>query len=217
MHTIQIGTGGEPEMSRGGAMKALGASAVSAAILLVGAGLGSGIAQAGGGDWNVDALEAFFVYQLESRPVLSFEEEVPHYSVANSVTDDMRLAGPVETGGMSGEKGGQAAIPGPSEVSLAKYPLTVGSGEFDLVNQILEFPAGTGVGKHRHGGYVVVTVLSGEMTLREKGTEQIIRAGGSWTESPGNLHSVMNAGTTTARVAVSYLIPKGAEIISMEK
>lgn len=115
------------------------------------------------------------------------------------------------------EKSGQAATPGPTVVSQAKYPLTVGNGEYDLITTILEFPAGAGVANHTHGGHVLVTVLSGEMTLREKGTEKTVKAGESWTESPGNVHSVVNAGTTTARVVGSFLLPKGAEVTIMVK
>lgn len=109
------------------------------------------------------------------------------------------------------EKSSQMAPTGPNVVSDAKYPVTVGSGEYDLVTTILEFPAGAGVANHLHGGHVLVTVLSGEMTLREKGVEKIVKTGESWTEAPGNVHSVVNAGTTPARVAVSLLLPKGAE------
>lgn len=115
------------------------------------------------------------------------------------------------------EKGGQAATPGPTEVSQAKFPLTVGSGEYDLITSILEFPTGAGVANHKHGGNVLVTVLSGDMTLREKGTEKIIKTGESWTESPGNVHSVVNAGTSTARVVAVYLVPKGAEVTTIVK
>ena len=75
----------------------------------------------------------------------------------------------------------------------------------------MEFPQGASVLKHVHGGYVLVTVLNGEMTLREKGSERIIRAGEIWTENPGDLHSVVNAGTTAARIVVNMLLPRGAE------
>lgn len=115
------------------------------------------------------------------------------------------------------EKSGPAAIPGPNVVSQSKFPLKVGSGEYDLMTSILEFPAGAGMANHMHGGYVLVTVLNGEMTLREKGTEKIVRAGESWTEDPGNVHSVVNAGTAPARVVASFLIPKGAEITTLVK
>jgi len=115
------------------------------------------------------------------------------------------------------EKGGHAAIPGPTVVSQAKYPLTVGSGEYDLMTRTLEFPAGAGFADHMHGGYVLVTVLSGEMTLREKGTEKIVKAGESWTESPGNVHAIVNAGPAAARLVAAFLLPKGAEMTTFVK
>ncbi len=115
------------------------------------------------------------------------------------------------------EKGGQAAAPGPAVVHMAKFPITVGKGEYDLLTIIQDFPAGTGVANHKHGGNVLVTVLSGEMTLREKGAERIIKTGESWTERPGDVHAVVNAGTDAARVAISILMPKGAEVTTMVK
>jgi len=96
------------------------------------------------------------------------------------------------------EKDHQAATPVPTVVSQSKFPLTVGSGKYDLITNILEFPAGAGVANHVHGGNVLVTVLNGEMTLREKGTEKVVKASESWTEYPGNVHSVVNAGIATA-------------------
>lgn len=115
------------------------------------------------------------------------------------------------------EQGGQASIPGPNVVSQAKYPVNVGSGDYDLMTTILDFPAGAGFGNHTHGGHVLVSVVSGEMTLREKGTERIVKAGESWTEAPGNVHAVVNAGTATARVVAVFLLPKGAEVQTMVK
>jgi len=55
------------------------------------------------------------------------------------------------------------------------------------------------------------------MTLREKGTEKIVKAGESWTESPGNVHAIVNAGTATARVVAVFLLPKGAEMTTIVK
>jgi quercetin dioxygenase-like cupin family protein len=115
------------------------------------------------------------------------------------------------------EKDGQAAMPGPTVVHMAKYPITVGKGEFELLTIIMDFPAGAGVTNHKHGGHVLVTVLSGDMTLREKGGERIVKTGESWTEKPGDIHAVVNAGAETARVAVSILIPKGGEVTTMVK
>jgi len=112
---------------------------------------------------------------------------------------------------MADEKAGQAATPGPTVVYQAKYPIMVQGAEYDLLTIIMDFPAGAGVPKHIHGGSVLVTVLSGEITLKEKGTEIIKKTGESWTEKPGAEHAVVNAGTATVRVAISMLLPKGAE------
>jgi quercetin dioxygenase-like cupin family protein len=115
------------------------------------------------------------------------------------------------------EKGEAAALPAPTTVQQGKFPITLQSGEYELIGFIFDFAPGAGVPKHMHGGQVLVQVLSGEMTLREKGTERVIKAGESWTEEPGNEHSVINAGKVTARVAGSMLLPKGGEVTTIIK
>ena len=115
------------------------------------------------------------------------------------------------------EKAGQSATPGPSLVNQAKFPLTVQGAEYDLLTIIMDFPSGAGFPRHFHGGPVLVTVLSGEITLKEKGAEVVKKTGESWTERPGDEHSVVNAGTATVRVVVSMLLPKGAEANTVVK
>ena len=89
---------------------------------------------------------------------------------------------------MAQEKASQTtAAPGPTTEYQAKFPVTLKGGEYDMQNIIIDFPQGAGMPTHMHGGYVLVTVLNGEMTLKEKGTERIIKAGESWTENPGDL------------------------------
>ena len=118
---------------------------------------------------------------------------------------------------MAQEKASQTVTPGPTIIYQAKFQITLQGGEYDLQTIIMEFPQGASVPKHVHGGYVLVTVLNGEMTLKEKGSERIVRAGGSWTENPGDLHSVVNAGATAARVVVNMLLPRGAEATTLIK
>lgn len=118
---------------------------------------------------------------------------------------------------LADEKAPAGALPGPAIFNQAKRPITLPAGDCELVSTILDFAPGAGVPRHMHGGQVLVLVLSGEMTLREKGTERIMKAGESWTENPGNEHSVINAGTVPARVAVSMLLPKGAEATTLIK
>ena len=112
---------------------------------------------------------------------------------------------------MADEKTGQAATPGPTVAYQAKYPITVQGAEYDLLTTIMDFPSGAGVPRHMHGGSVLVTVLSGEITLKEKGGEILKKTGESWTEKPGDEHSVVNAGAVPVRVVITMLLPKGAE------
>jgi len=115
------------------------------------------------------------------------------------------------------EKAGQGAAPGPSVVYQSKFPITVQGAEFDLLTIIMDFPSGAGVPRHIHGGSVLVTVLSGEITLKEKGGEIVKKTGESWTEKPGDEHAVVNAGTATVRVVISMLLPKGGEATTVVK
>ncbi len=121
------------------------------------------------------------------------------------------------SGAMADEKAGQTALAGSTVVYQAKYPITVQGAEYELLTTILDFSSGAGLPKHFHGGYTLATVLSGEITLEEKGTETIKKAGESWTEKPGYEHAVVNADTATVRVAVSMLVPKGSEPTTIVK
>ncbi len=112
---------------------------------------------------------------------------------------------------MAQEKTDQIAMSPPSVVYKAAFPITLQAGQFDLVNIIFDFPPDAGFPNHFHGGHALAMVLNGEITFRENGSERTIKAGGNWTENPGDIHSAVNAGSTTARVAVSMLVPKGAE------
>lgn len=114
------------------------------------------------------------------------------------------------------EKGGQAATPGPT-VASQTMSITVGGGEYDLIIRIMDFAAGAWTPTHIHGGNGLATVLSGEMTRREKGTEKIFKAGESWTEPLGDVHAVGNAGAAPARVVAVFLLPKGAELTTNMK
>ena len=115
------------------------------------------------------------------------------------------------------EMAAQTAPPGPAVVYQSKFPITVQGGEYDLLTIIMDFQSGAGVPRHMHGGFVMVTVLSGEITLKEKGAEVVKKTGESWTEKAGDEHAVVNAGPATVRVAISMLLPKGAEATTMIK
>ena len=104
----------------------------------------------------------------------------------------------------------QTDTPAPVNIVLQSFPITVAAGDYELINQVLDLPAGSSVPNHMHGGPVVVTVITGEVTLMEAGSERVVKSGETWTESVGYVHAIANRGTSTARVVASYLIPKGA-------
>ena len=114
------------------------------------------------------------------------------------------------------EKPTETAAPAPVVVYQAKVPIAVEGHDYDLLTIIMDFPTGAGVPKHFHGGPVLVTILSGEMTVKEQGNERIVKTGESWTEKPGAEHSVVNKGASV-RLAVSMLLPKGGEATTLVK
>jgi quercetin dioxygenase-like cupin family protein len=112
-------------------------------------------------------------------------------------------------GALAADAAGQVPIPRPVEVSLMSFPITVAAGDYALVNQVLDLPAGSGVPQHDHSGPVAVTVVTGELTLVDAAGERIVRAGESWTEKAGNKHAIMNKTAETIRIVSSALFPKG--------
>jgi quercetin dioxygenase-like cupin family protein len=104
---------------------------------------------------------------------------------------------------------GQVPMPRPVEVALMSFPITVAAGDYALVNQVLDVPVGGGLPQHYHSGPVVVTVVTGELTLIGAAGERVVRAGESWTENAGDRHAIMNKSAATARVVSSALFPKG--------
>ncbi len=106
--------------------------------------------------------------------------------------------------------------PAPIVVYQSKFPITLDNREYDLLNIVFEFPKGAGFPRHYHGGNTLATVLSGEMTLLKDGSEQVVKTGGFWTESPGEIHAVTNKGES-AQVSVSMLLPKGEEATTFVK
>jgi quercetin dioxygenase-like cupin family protein len=112
-------------------------------------------------------------------------------------------------GGLATRAVGQAPPPTPVRVSLMSFPITVAAGDYALVNQVLDLPPGSGVPLHYHSGPVVVTVVTGELTLVDDAGQRIVRAGESWTERAGDKHAIINKSAGTIRVVSSALFPKG--------
>jgi quercetin dioxygenase-like cupin family protein len=102
-------------------------------------------------------------------------------------------------------------------VGLAKFPVNVKAGDYDLVNQVIDVPPGGMVPKHTHPGPAVVQVLTGSITLVDAMGQKTVDAGHMFTENPGTAHSAANNGSVPVRVSVSYLVPRGADLITFVK
>lgn len=102
-------------------------------------------------------------------------------------------------------------------VATKAFPITLAAGDYELVNQVLDFPPGSGVPQHFHGGPAVVTVLTGELVTADAIGERVLKAGDSLLEGTGDKHSVINKTDGTVRVAVSYLVPKSAQRTTLIK
>jgi hypothetical protein len=59
-------------------------------------------------------------------------------------------------------------------------------------------------------------VLEGEITLRENNTEKVFKPGEGWSDTPDQVHAAGNAGTAKASLAVAFLLPKGAQLTTVQ-
>ncbi|MDQ6695070.1 MAG: cupin domain-containing protein [Chloroflexota bacterium] len=98
----------------------------------------------------------------------------------------------------------------PTTVAQVDMPVTLAAGDYSLLGFVLDFPTGAGIPEHVHGGPVVVTVLEGNITLQENGTERTVQTGDTFLEPVGRKHAVINRGTTNCRLAGAEMLPKGA-------
>jgi quercetin dioxygenase-like cupin family protein len=107
----------------------------------------------------------------------------------------------------------QGLPPGPAAVYRSDF---IDAHRFDVVQLVLDFAPGAWTPSHTHGGLVYVTVLAGELTVREQGSdEQVYGAGASWTEYPGVFAEVGNAGAEGARILATFLLPAGAALTAI--
>ena len=125
---------------------------------------------------------------------------------------NITMAGEDPKMGSGGKERGsiQTTLPAPKVINQTSFPVAVKAGDYDLVTIVFDFLPGSGFLPHFHGGYVLATVLEGEITLQEKGAERKVKTGESWTENAGDVHAVINQGPENTRVVVVVLLPKGA-------
>jgi quercetin dioxygenase-like cupin family protein len=114
------------------------------------------------------------------------------------------------------EQAGSAALPpGPTTVTRSSLRLTDVPSALNLTQVQLDFAPGAWTPAHWHGGPLLVTVIEGEIAMRQQGTERTFTAGALWVEYPGVVHAAGNTTNTTATVVVSFLIPQGGRLTSL--
>ncbi|MEZ4861011.1 MAG: cupin domain-containing protein [Caldilineaceae bacterium] len=110
-----------------------------------------------------------------------------------------------------------AAAPASGDAA-ATGPVAELSGEFEVVQLIVDFAAGAWTPSHTHGGMLVVTVRNGELTVRDDGgQETVYKPGESFVEIPGVYLEIGNAGTDVASVATIALLPAGEKLTTTKE
>src|SRR5438093_1457286 len=111
---------------------------------------------------------------------------------------------------------GQPLPPGPTKVYESTIAVANPPAQGDLIQTVLDFAPGTWTPFHRHGGQAFNLVLAGEITLRENNTEQNFKPGEGWSDTPDQVHAAGNAGAAKASLAVAFLLPKGAQLTTVQ-
>jgi quercetin dioxygenase-like cupin family protein len=108
--------------------------------------------------------------------------------------------------------------PQSSTMSTQVPPVTDIHGEFAAIQLILDIKPGAWTPVHQHGGPGMITVLDGVFTVRDdQGMVTHYQPGETWYEVPGRFHAAGNDGTTTTRIAVLFLLPKGAKLTTVKE
>lgn len=106
-------------------------------------------------------------------------------------------------------------IPGPVTRHIARSEGVPISGDYEIINIVVDIAPGAWTPEHHHGGQVQNMVLEGEVTFRHDGTETVHGVGESFVEQPGVVGQVGNNGTTPAVVFVTALLPVGAALTTV--
>jgi quercetin dioxygenase-like cupin family protein len=118
---------------------------------------------------------------------------------------------------VSGDQGGQELPPGPQVVYRTTMDVSNPPAVFETINLVLDFAPGASTPLHTHGGQGIVTVLEGELVHHpEGGEERRLRAGESFLEMPGHAHIAGNDSQANTRVLFTALLPKGAQLTTVQ-
>jgi quercetin dioxygenase-like cupin family protein len=89
---------------------------------------------------------------------------------------------------------------------------------FEAVQLVVDFPVGSGVARHFHGGPAYITMLEGEMRMSiGNGAFETYGAGSSFVEPYEVVAEGANPSTAPASLLVTYLLPVGAAVTTLEQ
>lgn len=107
--------------------------------------------------------------------------------------------------------GAQSDVPpGPTTISQFKTDAPALPSPLDVVQRLIEYVPGASSATHTHPGPNRVTVLEGELTVREGAADRKVGALQSFIEPPGQVHSAHNMSAGVTRVVAAALVPRGA-------
>ncbi len=104
---------------------------------------------------------------------------------------------------------------GPVTRHLSRTAALPISGEYEIVNWVLDFAPGTWTPEHTHGGQLLVTVIEGEITYRTGGTETVYTVGQSFIEFPDVVAQAGNVTNVRSVVFATALLPVGAALTTV--
>jgi len=105
-----------------------------------------------------------------------------------------------------GVAAGQQGPPAPPPVIETRLEAPGLDGPRDVVQRVLQLPAGTVVPPHTHPGPNFNTLIEGDVTLTMEGSDQPKHAGDSWIEPPNVVHYGL-VGPNGARLITATLVP----------
>src|SRR5205809_7720680 len=101
-------------------------------------------------------------------------------------------------------RGEEAPLPVVKFASV--FPVSGTPRQYELVQQILDFPPGAATREHSHGGPAFVTVLEGQSTITEGNNEKVYGRGQTYTEAEGVALTASNRSNSRTRVLASFLL-----------
>jgi quercetin dioxygenase-like cupin family protein len=118
----------------------------------------------------------------------------------------LALAGLIAVAGVAASQ----PSPGPVTRHDNSADIVPQAGPLEVSSVFFDFAPGASNPPHYHSGTTLNTVLAGTVTLRHAGSERLLTVGESWSDVPGDVHQVVNTGSTQATVSAVFVQPKGA-------